>query len=139
MSEQEKKSGTPTVLGIISIVLAIPHFCCAYLCAAAATVAVAANEIGNGFNGINPDAAAVEAAANTGLAMMWISTLALIAAGVLCLFCKHPKSKVFGGTALGLSILATVICVVQFSICGLAAGILGIVGGAISMKNAQRA
>lgn len=139
MSEQEKKSGTPTVLGIIGIVLAIPHLCCAYLCAAAATVAVAANEIGNGFNGIDPDAAAVEATANTGVALAWISTLALIAAGVLCLFCKHPKSKVFGSVALGLSILATIICLFQFSVCGIAAGTLGIIGGVISMKNAKLA
>ena len=123
MSEQQvivikaPKTAAPIVLSLIGVILSIPGMICASMCAAIVA------DVSKGKHGMG---------------LVYATVFPVIANFILSFFCKSKSSKVTGLIMVLLSIALLVPEVILFSILGIAAGILFLVAGAISIANANR-
>ena len=120
MSEQQQvvlvktKSSAPMLLGVIAFILSIPGTLCNLICAG------------------------VVADASGGNTAPFLILVPVFANFILCFFCKAKFSAVTGGIMVLLSILASIVNVITFSLLSLIASILFLVAGALSIANAKR-
>lgn len=114
---QKSKTAAPIVLSLIGFILSIPGMICAGMCAA-----------------IVADASKGQ----HGMGLVYATILPVIANFILSFFCKSKSSKTTGLIMILLSIVLLVPEVILFSILGIAAAILFLVAGAISISNATR-
>lgn len=114
---QKPKTAAPIILSLIGFILSIPGMLCAGLCAAIAA-----------------DASKGE----HGMGLVYAAIVPVIANFILSFFCKSKSSAVTGGIMILLSILMLIPEVILFSILGIAAAILFLVAGALSIANAKR-
>ncbi len=114
---QKPKTAAPIVLSLIGFILSIPGMFCAGMCAA-----------------LTADASKGE----HGMGIVYALIVPVIANFILSFFCKGKSSKTTGTIMILLSIVLLIPEVILFSILGIAAAILFLVAGALSISNARR-
>ncbi len=114
---QKSKTATPIVLSLIGFILSIPGMFCAGMCAA-----------------LVADASKGE----HGMGIVYASIVPVIANFILSFFCKSKLSKMTGAIMILLSVVLLIPEVIMCSILGIAAAILFLVAGALSISNAKR-
>ena len=131
MSEQKTKSNAPWILGIVGFGLSIPQIICSILCAgAAAGVAGAANEAGS--------AEAASAATSAGITFL-LPVFITVACFILSFFGKSKVSTATGVLLIILGLAEIYLCVVNWSLFGIAGAICFACAGISSVCNTKKA
>ena len=122
------KSSAPLILGIIGFCVNLPGLLCTYVCAG-----VAGGLSDSSTSGFSSEAADKAAGSVTALTMIF-----WLAGFIMAFLGKSKKSFVFGVISMLSGAALIGLAAITMNLFGFATGILYIIGGLFSCKNAKR-